>query len=298
MTDHPQIFDRDHVRRTHGRAAARMLEHNFLIDWNLRHLIERLGDIKRTYPRALLIGARHSPEVEKDLIVAGQIEALVVSDMISAFGPTLCMDEELLPFAAGTFDLIISPFSLHHVNDVPGALIQMRRALKPDGLMLAVFPGGESLIELRQSFMKAEIALRNGARMRVHPFIDKQQAAGLMQRGQYALPVVDSERLVVTYDNAFRLMQDLRYMGETNSLQTRERKMTGKDLMLAMAKAYQDEFSEDDGRVRATFEMIFLSGWSPHESQQQPLRPGSAQSRLAAALGTEEIGTGDVVAPR
>ena len=130
--------------------------------------------------------------------------------------------------------------------------------------------------------------------MRVHPFIDKQQAAELIQRGQYALPVVDSERIVVTYDNAFRLMQDLRYMGETNSLHMRDRSLTGKNLMLEMAKIYAADFSEPDGQIRATFEMIFLSGWSPHASQQQPLRPGSAQSRLAAALGTEEIGTGEI----
>lgn len=293
MNTQPMIFNRRQVRRGQSRAANNIHDHNFLIDWNLRHLIERLGDIKRTYPRALLIGARHSPDVEEELIKAGQITALVASDMCDKFQPTLCLDEEQLPFTAGTFDLIISPFSLHQVNDVPGALIQMRRALKPDGLMLAAFPGGDSLIELRQSFMKAEIEQRNGAGMRVHPFIDKQQAAGLMQRGQYALPVVDSERIVVTYDNAFRLMQDLRYMGETNALDTRSRNLTGKNLMLRMAKIYQDEFSEPDGRIRATFEMVFLSGWSPHESQQQPLRPGSAQSRLAAALGTEEIGTGE-----
>lgn len=294
MTTYPLIFDRPQVRRMQTRAAAKIPDHNFLIDWNLRHLIERLGDIKRTYPTVLLMGGRHSPEVEEELIQAGQIKTLVVSDPSDAFCPTLCMDEEQLPFKTGIFDLVLSPFSLHHVNDVPGALIQMRQALKPDGLMLAAFPGGESLIELRQSFMKTEIEHRNGARMRVHPFIDKQQAAELIQRGQYALPVVDSERIVVTYDNAFRLMQDLRYMGETNSLHMRDRSLTGKNLMLEMAKIYAADFSEPDGQIRATFEMIFLSGWSPHASQQQPLRPGSAQSRLAAALGTEEIGTGEI----
>ena len=295
MTTHPVIFDRRHVRRVQTRAAMKLADHNFLIDWNLKLLIDRLGDIKRTYPHTLLIGGRASPEVITALMNAGQIENLVMIDMSSIYEPDICADEENLPFVPGTFDLIISPFSLHHVNDVPGALIQMRRALKPDGLLLAGFPGGESLIELRQSFMKAEIEHRQGARMRVHPFIDKQQAAGLLQRGGYALPVVDSERLVVTYDNAFRLMQDLRHMGETNSLQLRDRAFTGKNLMLEMAKAYQADYSEPDGRVRATFEMIFLSGWAPHESQQKPLRPGSAQNRLADALGTTEIGTGEKV---
>ncbi len=294
MTTHPLIFDRHQVRRMQTRAAARMADHNFLIDWNMRHLIERLADIKRTYPVALLIGGRVSPALIEELKAAGQIETLIVADMSPVFTPDVCLDEEHLPFAAATFDLIISPFSLHHVNDVPGALIQMRRALKPDGLMLAAFPGGESLIELRQSFMKTEIEHRQGARMRVHPFIEKQQAAGLLQRGGYALPVVDSERVVVTYDNAFRLMQDLRYMGESNSLHMRDRSLTGKHLMMEMAKTYQADFCEPDGRIRATFEMIFLSGWAPHESQQQPLRPGSAQSRLAAALGTEEISAGEI----
>lgn len=295
MTVQPLIFDRGQVRRMQTRAAYKLADHNFLIDWNLRHLIDRLPDIKRTYPRALLIGARASPEIITMLMNAGQIEDLVMIDMSSVYEPDICADEEHLPFAAGTFDLIISPFSLHHINDVPGALIQLRQALKPDGLMLAAFPGGETLIELRQSFMKVEIAHRNGARMRVHPFIDKQQAAGLMQRAQYALPVVDSEQITVTYDNAFRLMQDLRYMGETNSLHMRDRSLTGKNLMLEMAKIYQADFSEPDGRIRATFEMIFLTGWSPHENQQKPLRPGSAQRRLADALGTEEINTGERV---
>jgi hypothetical protein len=129
--------------------------------------------------------------------------------------------------------------------------------------------------------------------MRVHPFIDRQQAAALIQRGGYALPVVDSERLTVTYDNAFRLMQDLRGMGETNALNLRARHFTGKNLMLEMARRYQEHYAEEDGRVRATFEMIFLTGWAPHASQQQPLRPGSAQARLADALGTAEIGTGE-----
>lgn len=293
MNSHPLIFDRGHIRRLQTRVAYKLANHNFLIDWNLKLLADRLGDIKRTYSRALLIGGRASPESVTVLMNAGKIEDLVMIDTSPVYEPDICADEEHLPFAPGTFDLIVSPFSLHHVNDVPGALIQMRHALKPDGLMLAGFPGGESLIELRQSFMKAELALREGARMRVHPFIDKQQAAGLLQRGGYALPVVDSERLVITYDNAFRLMQDLRYMGETNSLKLRDRSFTGKNLMMAMAKMYQNDFSDPDGRIRATFEMIFLSGWAPHESQQQPLRPGSAQNRLADALGTSEIGTGE-----
>ncbi len=293
MTASPLIFDRGQIRWQQTRVAHKIADHNFLIDWNMRQIIDRLADIKRTYPRALLVGAAVSPDLPDALKAAGQIDELIVADESDALKPDIVFDPELWPEDIAHFDLVIAPFMLHRTNDVPGVLIQMRRALKPDGLMMAAFPGGETLIELRQSFMNAEIAQRNGAQMRVHPFIDRQQAAALLQRGGYSLPVVDSERLTVTYDNAFRLMQDLRGMGETNSLVLRQRTLTGKNLMLEMARLYQSNFSEDDGRIRATFEMIFMTGWAPHESQQQPLRPGSAQNRLADALGTQEIGTGE-----
>lgn len=298
MTTPPLIFDRAQMRRQQVRIAAKIADHNFLIDWNIRQIIERLADIKRTYPRALLVGAAVSPGLRAALKNAGQINELLVADENGALEPDIILDPECWPEALSGFDLIVAPFMLHRAHDVPGVLIQMRCALKPDGLMINAFPGGDSLIELRQSFMQAEIALRGGAQMRVHPFIGRQQSASLLQRGGYSLPVVDSEHLVVTYDNAFRLMQDLRGMGETNSLVHRQRVMTGKNLMLEMARLYQNNFSEDDGRIRATFEMIFMTGWSPHKSQQQPLRPGSAQNRLADALGTQEIGTGEKTGAR
>lgn len=294
MSTQPLIFDRRRIRRQQQRALPRIQEHNFLINWNLEALIERLADIKRGFPHVLLISGRHNPDLNHVLRKATGAENFVTGDLCPANHLSLCMDEEFIPFAPQTFDLVLCPFSLHRVNDVPGTLVQLRRILKSDGLLLAAFPGGESLIELRQSFMKAELALRNGARLRVHPLIDRQQAAALMQRAGYALPVIDAERLTVTYDNAFRLMQDLRGMGETQSLHMRERALTGKDLLLQMARTYQDDFSEDDGRIRATFEMVFLSGWAPHHSQQQPLRPGSAHKRLADALGTQEIGADDI----
>lgn len=293
MTASPLIFDRGQIRWQQERIAAKIHDHNFLIDWNMRQIIERLADIKRTYPRTLLLGGRVSASLRDALKAAGQIDDLLIADETDALAPDIVFDPELWPHDLQNFDLIVAPFTLHRANDVPGVLIQMRRALKSDGLMMTAFAGGESLIELRQSFMEAEIAQRNGAQMRVHPFIDRQQAAMLLQRGGYSLPVVDSERLTVTYDNAFRLMQDLRGMGETNSLSMRQRTLTGKNLMLEMARLYQKNFSEDDGRIRATFEMIFMTGWAPHESQQQPQRPGSAQNRLADALGTDEIGTGE-----
>ena len=284
MTTSPLIFDRGQIRRQQARVATKIADHNFLIDWNMRQIIDRLADIKRTYPRVLLVGASVSSDLRHELKAAGQIEELLIADESDALSPDVVFDSELWPESITNFDLIVAPFMLHRTNDVPGALIQMRHALKPDGLMMAAFPGGETLIELRQSFMNAEIAQRNGAQMRVHPFIDRQQAAALLQRGGYSLPVVDSERLTVTYDNAFRLMQDLRGMGETNSLVLRQRTMTGKNLMLEMARLYQSNFSEDDGRIRATFEMIWISGWAPHASQQKPLKPGSAKMRLAEAL--------------
>lgn len=296
MIQSPVIFDRGHSRRSMARSSCNRGSGHFLSDWNLDVLIDRLNDIKRQYHRALLIGCRNSANTLSKLKQSGKIEHLIICDNIFDQYTSVCIDEERLPFKPGSFDLIISPFSLHKINDVPGALIQIKNLLKPDGLFLGAFPGESTLLELRQSFLEAEMTLRNGVRMRVHPCIDKQQAAALMQRAAFTLPVVDAEKITVTYDNAFSLMKDLKNLGETNILAARLKGLTGRGLMLAMAKYYQDHFQEPDGRIYATFEMLFLSGWSPHESQQKPLRPGTAQSRLAAALGTEEISTGEIAA--
>lgn len=182
----------------------------------------------------------------------------------------------------------MSLLALQSVNDLPGALLQIRRALRPDGLLLACLFGGDTLTELRQSFAAAESELEGGASPRVAPFADVRSAGGLLQRAGYALPVVDLERVTVRYGGAFGLMGDLRAMGLTNALAERRRTPLRRATLMRTAAIYAERFADPDGRVRATFDMVWLSGWSPHESQQKPLKPGSAKARLADALGTAE----------
>jgi len=202
-------------------------------------------------------------------------------------------DEETLPFADGALDLVVSALALQFVNDLPGVLVQIRRALKPDGLFLAALLGGETLTELRQSFAAAESDVEGGASPRVAPFADLRELGALLQRAGFALPVTDVDRLTVRYDSAFTLMQDLRRMGATNALFARRHAPLRRVTLLRMAELYAQRFADADGRVRATFEIVWLSGWAPDPSQQQPLKPGSAKARLADALGVREISTGD-----
>ena len=202
--------------------------------------------------------------------------------------PDVVGDAELLPFAPESLDLAVSVLALHAANDLPGALAQMRRALKPDGLFLAAFLGGDTLIELREAFATAEAEVTGGASPRVAPFTDVRTAGALMQRAGFALPVVDQDRHTVRYASALHLMRDLRAMGVTNVLIERDRRPLRRAVLMRTVEIYGERFADPDGRVRATFDIISLSGWAPHESQQQPLRPGSARLRLADALGTVE----------
>jgi SAM-dependent methyltransferase len=206
-------------------------------------------------------------------------------------------DEEALPFRDGAFDLIVSALTLQFVNDLPGALVQIRRTLKPDGLFLAALVGGETLTELRQAFAAAESEIEGGASPHVAPFADLRDLGALLQRAGFALPVADSDRITVRYDSVFALMHDLRRMGATNALVDRRRAPLRRATLMRMAEIYAEKFADNDGRIRATFEIVWLSGWAPHPSQQQPLRPGSAKARLADALGTRELPAGEK-APR
>jgi SAM-dependent methyltransferase len=208
-------------------------------------------------------------------------------------GLRVISDEEALPFAAGSLDLVVSALALQFVNDLPGVLVQIRRALKPDGLLLAVLIGGDSLTELRSAFAAAEAEVEGGISPRVAPFADIRELGGLLQRAGFALPVVDSERVVVRYNSALALMRDLRRMGATNILHERQRQPLKRATLARMAEIYAERFSDPDGRIRSTFEIIWLSGWVPHESQQKPLKPGSAAQRLADALGTTELPAGE-----
>lgn len=203
------------------------------------------------------------------------------------------LDPEHLPFADETFDLIVSTLALHWVNDLPGALIQMRRALKPDGLMLATFFGGDTLSELRFALLEAEAEVSGGAALRVAPFATLQDVAGLLQRARFALPAADRDVVTVRYAEPMRLLADLRAMGETAALSERSPHGLSRRILARAFEIYRERHSDEDGRVRATFEIFTATGWAPHESQQKPLAPGSAKARLADALNTKEQSAGE-----
>jgi len=215
-----------------------------------------------------------------------------------ALGQALACDEEWLPFANETLNLVTCPLSLQWVNDLPGTLAQITRALAPDGLLLAALFGPDALRELREALTEAEIEVRGGASPRIAPFIELRDLGGLLQRAGLALPVSDTDRLTVAYPSMFELMADLRAMGAANTLVERSRLPLTRAILGRAAEIYAERFSRTDGRVVATFEIITATGWKPHDSQQKPLRPGSAQARLADALGTEEISTGEKAQPK
>jgi len=198
-------------------------------------------------------------------------------------------DEEALPFRDASLDLVVSALALQFVNDLPGALIQIRRALKPDGLLLAALAGGDTLTELRQAFAAAEAEIEDGISPRVVPFSDVRDLGGLLQRAGFALPVTDVDRVTARYASPISLMHDLRCMGATNPLLERSRRPLRRATLARMTEIYAERFADRDGRIRATFEIVWLSGWAPHASQQKPLAPGSARQRLADVLGTKEI---------
>jgi SAM-dependent methyltransferase len=282
MSSNPAIFDRKLLRQRQARALVRGPE-TFLIDRIAAELGERLEAVLRTFPRAADVGTA-TDTIRRVLAATGKV-ATVVESAIS--------DDEVMPFAEGSLDLVVSALALQFANDLPGILIQIRRALKPDGLLLAALLGGDTLFELRDAFAEAEAEVEGGASPRVAPFADVRALGGLLQRAGFALPVVDSDRLTVRYDNVFALMRDLRRMGATNVLIERRRTPLKRATLLRMAEIYAQRFADSDGRLRATFEVVWLSGWAPHESQQKPLRPGSATQRLADALGSKEISTGE-----
>jgi SAM-dependent methyltransferase len=229
--------------------------------------------------------------------LADRVGAIVAVDPVVSqlAGKRLAVaaDEEALPFRDASLDLVVSACALQFVNDLPGTLIQVRRALKPDGLFLAAMIGGDSLAELREAFAQAEAEVEGGVSPRVAPFADLRDLGGLLQRAGFALPVTDVDRLSVRYTSPFALMHDLRRMGAGNVLSERRRSPLRRATLRRVLEIYSERFSDPDGRVRATFEIIWLSGWAPHQSQQQPLKPGSATTRLADALRTQEISTGE-----
>ena len=288
----PTLFDRSLLRARLKRARALGPE-TFLLDRVAEELGERLAAVLRQFERAVDLGTP-GDAVARVLETGGKVTTLVrAAQDAQGEGLRVVADEEALPFADASLDLVVSALALQFVNDLPGTLIQIRRALKPDGLLLAALVGGDSLTELRQAFAQAESEIEAGVSPRVAPFADLRELGALMQRAGFALPVVDSDRLTVRYGTVFALMNDLRRMGATNILQERRRSALRRATLTRMAEIYAERFADADGRLRATFEIVWLSGWAPHENQQQPLKPGSARQRLADALGTKERPAGE-----
>jgi SAM-dependent methyltransferase len=286
MSPRPIVFDRPLLRRRRRRARA-LGAATFLIDRVASDLAERLDAVLREFPVAVDLGTP-TDAVRRALANKKSVGMLIAADALPAEGLAVVADDETLPFRDGSLDLVVSALALQFVNDLPGTLIQIRRALKPDGLFLAALTGGETLTELRQAFAAAEAEIEGGASPHVAPFADVRELGSLLQRAGFALPVTDVDRLTVRYASPFALMADLRRMGATNALAERRRRPLRRATLARMAEIYAARFADPDGRIRATFEIVWLSGWAPHESQQKPLRPGSARTRLADALGTRE----------
>ncbi len=291
VPEQARVFDRRLLRQRRGRAARDLHAHDFLLKEIGERLCDRLSDIARSFPLTLDLGARDGL-LARMLGGRGGIETLIQSDvsLINArrtqqSGPSVVADEELLPFRAECFDAVLSNLALHWVNDLPGALVQIRNSLKPDGLFLATLFGTGTLSELRECLMEAELAELGGASPRVSPFADLRDAAGLLQRAGFALPVADVDTVAVTYGDFFALLRDLRGMGETNALFDRLKHPTRRTIFARAAAIYQDRFSDGEGRLRATFQVLFLTGWTPHESQQRPARRGSGKTSLKDVLG-------------
>jgi NADH dehydrogenase [ubiquinone] 1 alpha subcomplex assembly factor 5 len=292
--EHPaqDLFDR-RAWRLHRERAARTEVVDFLHAEVAERLIDRLDVVNREFPRALDLGARGGA-LARALAARPGTEWVVAAEPALGFlrrAPGLtCVaaDPELLPFGEASFDLIVSNLILHWAGDLPGALVQLRRALKPDGLLLAALLGGQTLVELRTVLFAAELAEEGGVSPRVSPTIELADAAALLQRAGFALPVADGETITVSYPDLFALLRDLRGMGEQNALAARRRAPLRRATLAHAAALYVERFGDADGRIPATFELLFLCGWAPHPSQPQPLPRGSATARLADALKPEE----------
>ena len=287
----PRIFDRALINRRLDRAWTRPggeARADFLLARAAEDLGERLSLVKRRFAVAADFGSP-GPHGALALAAGGQADRIVriapteASLGAGAFLPAVG-DLERLPVADGRLDLAVSLLALQTVNDLPGALIQMRRALRPDGLLVAALVGGDSLTELRQSLTIAESEVLGGASPRVAPFVGVRALGQLAQRAGLALPVVDLDRAVVRYPDIFALIADLRAMGGANALDARSHKPLRREVLARAAALYAERFADADGRLRATFDLVWLAGWAPHESQPKPLKPGSATTRLADAL--------------
>jgi SAM-dependent methyltransferase len=297
MTGAPNIFDQRVLSQRRQRFAAEAKAHDFLLARVAEDFTERLSIVRRNFAVAANFDACHGV-VSRDIRRLPSVGTVYDVEATSALltqcdGPAILAEIEAVPFAAGSLDLAVSALALQLVNDVPGTLAQIRRALKPDGLLLAALLGGETLKELREAWLIAEGEISGGASPRVAPFADVRDLGGLLQRAGFALPVADSDIVRVTYASPLALMEELQRMGASNMLTERRRVPVTKRLLLRAVEVYAERFGLADGRIPATFEIITLTAWVPHESQQQPLKPGSAKMRLSEALGVAEQPAGE-----
>src|SRR5512144_206209 len=297
MDEDHELFDRSLLRRRRARFAGETAEHEFLLSHVADEIAERISVILRDFPLALDLGAYHGllgrtiaalPSVS-EVIYAESVFALAARCPRSA---VVC-DEELLPFKQESLSLVVSGLALHRVTDLPGALIQIRRCLRPDGLFMGAALGSRSLQELRQVLIEAEAELHGGASPRVAPFADVREYGALLQRAGFALPVTDSELLTLTYPRPRDPRREIRALGGGNVMAARRKAPLPRGTLERAEEIYRSRFGTADGRVTASFEIVYLMGWAPHESQQKPLKPGSAARRLADALHTTEHSAGD-----
>jgi len=300
--DQAHIFDRELLLKRRERFASGFGQHDFLLQRVAEDLVSRLDAITRDFAVAADLGTHHGTVADR-VAKSPRVGTMVKTDSSARLlqrqkGLRVACDEEALPFRNASLDLVVSGLSLQHVNDLPGTLVQVRRALRPDGLFLAAVLGGRTLLELREAMAIAEEETCGGVSPRIAPFGDVRDYGALLQRAGFALPVSDSDLVTVTYETPLHLMRELRAMGASNALAARRRVPATKRLLFRASEVYAERHGMEGGRVHATFEIIHLAGWAPHDSQQKPLRPGSARTRLAEALGTQEIATGEKAAPR
>ncbi len=291
-------FDRRLLRERRDRAAPGFDDHDFLLREAASRLLERLLDLNRNFSTVLDLGSRTGvlaevwPRTRRPRMLVHADLSVAMAEVALRQGPALACDEELLPFAEASLDAVVSCLSLHWTNDLPGALVQLRRALRPDGLLLASMLGAGTLSELRDCLAEAELEIMGGCSPRTSPMADVRDLGSLLQRAGFALPVVDSDEITVTYATAFDLMRDLRGMAETNLVVERQRTPPRAALFMRAAELYRQRHAAADGRIRASFRILTMTGWVPHPAQQRPLRPGSARLSLADAVDGKPGGHG------
>jgi SAM-dependent methyltransferase len=300
MSEDHQLFDRGLLRRRRSRFAHELPQHEFLLSHVASEIADRIAAVLREFPRALDLGAYHGV-LGRAVAALPSVGEMIYAESAPALAtlcprPSVVCDEDLLPFRDESFNLVVSGLALHRVNDLPGALVQIRRALRPDGLFMGAVLGSRSLHELRYALLEAEAEEEGGASPRIAPFADVREYGALLQRAGLALPVSDADLLTVTYPTPRDLMREIRAMGGGNVLAARRKEPLSRRTLERAEAIYRTRHATPEGRVVASFEIVYVMGWVPHASQQKPAAPGSAAMRLADALGTTEHAAGDKAA--